>query len=176
MDRKDEYTDASDPLEQRCPEAREVMDRIPSAVIRWGMTVLTLIVAGMLAAACLIRWPETAECPCMLIPTESGDSCLLSIRLTPSVAAALANDVSLKFSITSPLIDGASMLRATVRQSDISGFHDGTPEVWVAAGVPRGIRLPDIGAPTLEARAIFIISERRLIFHLFPLLQRFRSL
>ena len=172
MERKDEYPDAADQLEQRCPEAREVMDHIPSAVIRWGMTVIALIVAALLAAACLVRWPETAECPCSLTPTERGDSCTVTVRLTPGVAAALAKEKSLEFSIISPLIDTSSACRATVTQSDISGFHDGTPEVTAAAGIPHGIRLPETGTSTLEARAIFIISERRLILHLFPLLQR----
>ncbi len=44
-------------------EVQEVMGRMPPAIVRWGMTVMALIVAGMLAAAAYVRWPETAEYP-----------------------------------------------------------------------------------------------------------------
>lgn len=172
MERKDHRQTDADRLEQLCPEAREVMERIPSAVIRWGMTVMALVAVGMLAAACLIRWPETAECPCSLTPTERGDSCMVTVRLTPGVAAALTKEESMEFSITSPVIDASSAFRATITQSDISGFHDGIPEVTVTTGIPHGVRMPETRVSTLEAQAIFIISERRLILHLFPLLRR----
>lgn len=44
-------------------EAQEVMSRIPPAIVRWGMTVMAVIITGMLIAAAVIHWPETVEVP-----------------------------------------------------------------------------------------------------------------
>lgn len=173
-DSRNEYSDYSPEL--MCEEAREVMNRIPPAIIRWGSGVMAVIVGVMLAAACLIDWPETEECPCSLTPTESGDSCRISVRLTPGVTTELVKKDSLGFSISSPLIEEATAFRATVTRGNICAFHDGMPEVTVTARIPDGLRLPETGTSSLEARAIFIISERRLILHLFPFLQRIQSL
>lgn len=42
-------------------EVQEVMNRIPSAVVRWGMTVMAVIVACLLLMAAYLPWPETIE-------------------------------------------------------------------------------------------------------------------
>ena len=41
--------------------AQEIMNRIPSAIIRWGMVVMFVVVVGILIALALIRWPKTIE-------------------------------------------------------------------------------------------------------------------
>lgn len=43
-------------------EVQEVMQRIPSFIVRWGMTIIAIIVIGMLIASAYIRWPKTIEC------------------------------------------------------------------------------------------------------------------
>lgn len=43
-------------------EAQEIMNRIPSAIIRWGMVVMFVVVVGILIASAFIRWPKTIEC------------------------------------------------------------------------------------------------------------------
>lgn len=44
-------------------EVQEVMNRIPSAIVRWGMTIMAVIVGGILVAATYIKWPKTIESP-----------------------------------------------------------------------------------------------------------------
>ena len=161
--------------ELRCPEAREVMERIPSGIIRWGMTVMALIAGAMLIAACIVRWPETAECPCSISPTEYGDFCRVTISLTPQVAVQLTAEGALDFTVASPLLPDELPFKGTVTVHDIYGFRDGVPEASVGITLPQDTELPVIGTHLLEARAIFIISERRLIYHLFPLLERFHE-
>lgn len=43
-------------------DVQEVMNRIPSVIIRWGMTVMAVIVCGLLFIAAYLPWPETIEC------------------------------------------------------------------------------------------------------------------
>lgn len=42
-------------------EAQEVMSRIPSAIVRWGMTLMAIIVAGLIIAAIYLPWPHSKE-------------------------------------------------------------------------------------------------------------------
>lgn len=44
-------------------DVQEVMNRIPSAIVRWGMTVMAVIVAGLLIVAAYLPWPESIEVP-----------------------------------------------------------------------------------------------------------------
>ena len=43
-------------------EVQEVMQRIPSFIIRWGMSIIAIIISGMLIDSGYIRWPKTIEC------------------------------------------------------------------------------------------------------------------
>lgn len=64
-------------------EVQEVMSRIPSAIVRWGMTVMAIIVVGMLIVAVYLPWPESLEVPfeghrygykavvCISLPSEN---------------------------------------------------------------------------------------------------------
>ncbi len=44
-------------------EVQEVMNRIPSAIVRWGMTVMAIIVTGLLIVAAYLPWPESVVVP-----------------------------------------------------------------------------------------------------------------
>ncbi|MCU0389858.1 MAG: HlyD family secretion protein [Thermoflexibacter sp.] len=48
-------------LEFRSEEAQEVLTRMPSWIIRWGMTVVFLVVAVLLIISFLVKYPDTIQ-------------------------------------------------------------------------------------------------------------------
>lgn len=62
MDRSKESSSNKD-VELLSDEVQEVMNRIPSAVVRWGMTIMAFVLFGILIAAAYIKWPKTIESP-----------------------------------------------------------------------------------------------------------------
>ena len=61
-------------------EVQEVMSRIPSAIVRWGMTVMAIIVVGMLIVAAYVPWPRTIEYP--FEGHHDGAKALINVTLT----------------------------------------------------------------------------------------------
>lgn len=168
MERKDLHTDGAESPKRICPEAREVMDRIPSAVIRWGMTVMTVIVAGMLAAACFIRWPVIVECPCN-VQMPTADTCCVTVQLPPKVIEYITRGNITKFSVQSPLLNDVITIHANVGLADLHYEEEHTFTVKTAW--PKHLPFPDCGMNQFNGKAVFIFSHRRLIFHLFPFLE-----
>lgn len=56
-------TSSNKDVELLSDEVQEIMNRIPSAIIRWGMTIMAVILSGILIAAAYIKWPKTIESP-----------------------------------------------------------------------------------------------------------------
>lgn len=44
-------------------EAREILGKIPSWIVRWGVTVIFVIFAGILLGCYFIEYPDTVEAP-----------------------------------------------------------------------------------------------------------------
>lgn len=65
-------------------EVQEVMNRIPSAIIRWGMTLMAIIMAGLLIAAAYIPWPQVVECP--FEGSLYGTKAVICVTLPPETA------------------------------------------------------------------------------------------
>lgn len=100
-------------------EAQEVMSRIPPAIIRWGMTVMAVIVAGMLIAAAYIRWPETLEVP--FDGQIQNSETIITAKLSPEVTRFVIHHDSIRVSIFSPMLpDRYSESGATGVISDIT--------------------------------------------------------
>lgn len=49
----------TDRLDLRCDEVREILGDIPSRILRWGITVMLVIVFLVLVGACFFRYPDT---------------------------------------------------------------------------------------------------------------------
>lgn len=47
-------------------EAQEILGRIPSWIVRWGVTVIFAIFAGILLGCYFIRYPDTVEAPVVI--------------------------------------------------------------------------------------------------------------
>ena len=157
----------------RCAEAREVMQAIPPAIVRWGMTVMACIVGMILAAACFIDWPQISSCPCT-VQAIQADSCRVSVTLTAQVVESLAKKHLIDFSVTSPLMDEGCEIKGTVGIQDIRRDADGGYTAGVNVRSPEGLQLQEYPGNTLEGDAVFLISDKKLIIHLFPSLEKLR--
>ena len=48
-------------FQERSREADEIFGKLPSWIIRWGITVIAVIVLAVIIACCLIRYPQTLQ-------------------------------------------------------------------------------------------------------------------
>lgn len=60
-------------------EVQEVMSRIPSAIVRWGMTLMAVIVIGLFIASAYIRWPQIIECQFEWFPSEDKSEIIATL-------------------------------------------------------------------------------------------------
>lgn len=52
---------ANDKIELRSEKVRRIIGEIPSRIVRYGITTITIVVLGLLAGACFIPYPETVS-------------------------------------------------------------------------------------------------------------------
>ena len=83
-------------------EVQEVMNRIPSAIVRWGMTIMVIIVAGLLIASAYIRWPQTIECP--FEGRQIGEIIELKTTLSPETLNYLLQVDEQSICVYSPML------------------------------------------------------------------------
>lgn len=64
------YTDKSliphDSSDSYCEELQEIIGRRPAWIVRWGVSVITLIFGGVIAACCVVKYPETVAASIIL--------------------------------------------------------------------------------------------------------------
>lgn len=58
-------------------EAQDIMGSIPPWVVRWGVTVIAAIFAGIVIGCCIIKYPQTVSAP-ITITTENPPSDLVA--------------------------------------------------------------------------------------------------
>lgn len=59
---------------EHCPEAQEVLGKIPGWIIRWGLAVVFLLFAGLLGGCYFIRYPQVMKVPLELAGNGEADS------------------------------------------------------------------------------------------------------
>lgn len=109
-------------IELLSEEVQEVMNRIPSVIIRWGMTIMAVILGGILIATTLIKWPITIECPFegQLI----GDTVVLKTTVSYEILNYLLHRDEQRVCIYSPMFDQKySSDGITGRVTDITTFN-----------------------------------------------------
>lgn len=53
---------ADDKIELRSERVRHIIGEIPSGIIRYGITIITIVILGLLVGAYFIPYPETIKC------------------------------------------------------------------------------------------------------------------
>ena len=56
-------------LSLRSEEAREILGRPPRRIVRWGITVIFVVVAGLFIGSCFIKYPDVLQAP-VTVTTE----------------------------------------------------------------------------------------------------------
>ncbi len=77
---------------RRADELNDILTRPPSALVRWGITVLAVIMVGLLSGAWFIRYPDVIRAD-ILITTEQPPVRVFS-RATGRVVQLLVGDTS----------------------------------------------------------------------------------
>jgi len=80
--------------EIRSRKIRNIIGAVPTRLERYGITVIAIITAGLLAAASLIPYPETAECTAI---AESGNTVILLIPYRHAGSVRAGMTVSIEF-------------------------------------------------------------------------------
>lgn len=83
-------------------EVQEVMSRIPSAIVRWGMTIMAIIVIGMLIVAAYVPWPRTMEYP--FEGHHDGAKVLINVTLTDAEVRVMSHAKHRNVTLYSPML------------------------------------------------------------------------
>lgn len=83
-------------------EVQEVMSCIPSAIVRWGMTVMAIIVVGMLIVAAYVPWPITMEYP--FEGHHDGAKALINVTLTDEEVRIMSHAKHRNVTLYSPML------------------------------------------------------------------------
>lgn len=165
MDSKDN-SDIGREVELHSGEVQEVMRRIPSALVRWGMTIMALIVAGLLAAAAFIRWPETAESE--FLWRGDGAASVITARLSPETVKALSDGTELSTTLYSPMFPDEYAERGVpcsiAEISTVSG-PDGFYSARLECEAPPGID----SRYEIRGTLLLMISDKTLLQRLFEI-------
>jgi len=84
-------------------EVQDVMNRIPSVVTRWGMTIMAIILGGILIATTLIKLPKTIECP--FEGQQIGDTVVLKTTVSSETLNNLLHRDEQRICIYSPMFE-----------------------------------------------------------------------
>ena len=63
---------ADSKIELRSEKVRHIIGEIPSGIVRYGITIITIVILGLLAGAYFIPYPETISAKVQMTNTRQG--------------------------------------------------------------------------------------------------------
>lgn len=63
---------ANDKIELRSEKVRHIIGEIPSKIVRYGITIITIVILGLLAGAYFIPYPETISAKVQMANANQG--------------------------------------------------------------------------------------------------------
>lgn len=63
---------ADDKIELRSEKVRHIIGEIPSKIVRYGITIITIVILGLLAGAYFIPYPETISAKVQMTNARQG--------------------------------------------------------------------------------------------------------
>ena len=63
---------ADDKIELRSEKVRHIIGEIPSKIVRYGITIITIVILGLLAGAYFIPYPETISAKVQMTNAHQG--------------------------------------------------------------------------------------------------------
>lgn len=162
-------------LELRSQDVQDVLGKVPPSILRWGITVIALILIGLLAGAYFFKYPDTLTGQ-VSITTSNSDH-----ETTPTCTMLLPAMGSGKVKV------GQRALVRIINFPDHEfGYLEGRVEhlsnipnadgnFAVKIHLPKGLvtnygfQLPK--NIQMQGSADIIIEDKRLLYRLFPIIQ-----
>ena len=63
---------ADDKIELRSEKVRHIIGEIPSKIVRYGITIITIVILGLLGGAYFIPYPETISAKVQMTNARQG--------------------------------------------------------------------------------------------------------
>lgn len=76
-------------IELRSEEVQEVMNRIPPAIQRWGLTIMIVITGIFISIAFLVKIPITEECQFSVTWEQEGSKPSIKVSLSNATATSV---------------------------------------------------------------------------------------
>ncbi len=145
-------------------EAQEIMGRMPSRLVRWGLACIFFIFLIILAISFFIRYPRTISGPVVITQTESGET--VGTMTVPSHnLGRLHAGQPVRIRLNAYPHAEYGILKGEVLRLSPIPEQIGQYELLVA--LPEGLRTPqgrDLPMiPQMDGTAEIIISNPRLI-------------
>ena len=77
-------------IELRCEEVQEIMEALPSWILRWGITIIAVVLSGLLLGSYFFRYPDSLNAP--IVVTSSAPPIELNARATGKIENLLVHD------------------------------------------------------------------------------------
>ena len=153
-------------VELRSEEVQEVMNRIPSMVVRWGMTIMAVVVVGLLVTSAYIRWPQTIECPFEWIPNENKSEIIAT--LSPEALTHITAHKDIMVTLYSPIFSdeySEKGVSGTIIGFTMDNSRSGSYVVTLNIDLPDKIIKEGCG-PRIVGNLMFLISDDTLLKHI----------
>jgi len=77
-------------IELRCEEVQEIMEALPSWILRWGITIIAVVLSGLLLGSYFFKYPDSLNAP--IVVTSSAPPIELNARATGKIESLLVHD------------------------------------------------------------------------------------
>lgn len=149
-------------IELRSEEVQEVMNRVPPAILRWGITVMAVIVAVFICLASFIKIPITEECPFTMIWENNADYPTIKISIPPSaIQAVVSGDKTVRISSNALPNEFSNGIAAIITEVSSSVLPDGSYEAAVKLS-PDIIELLSKDRIMINGTASIVVSHKTL--------------
>lgn len=153
-------------IELRSDEVQEIMNRVPVAIVRWGITIIAIILALLMGISALVDWPDLVEVPCELSWCDRNDAFIVNIDLTPELLHRIICNNGLDCMVSIPVLDEESCRIPKILKDDVKRVDNEYYAIVAVHMDTKGLDIPQDFYP-LNGKAKFVVSNRTLFQRLF---------
>lgn len=162
-------------IELRSEEVQEIMGRVPPWILRWGITVIGIVMLILFIGACLFSYPETISGHVVIRRQPSGGQAPVGYATLPPARygeVRAGQDVKVRTEIYPESEFGSIMGKVAAIATEPD--HDGNYPIQIA--FPHGLvttygtRLPQ--GWTITGTAEIVVEDKRLIETFVPALSK----
>ena len=83
---------ADNKIELRSEKVRHIIGEIPSRIVRYGITIITIVILGLLIGAYFIPYPETISAKVQMISTHQG-AIIIPYKYVNTIASGMTANI-----------------------------------------------------------------------------------